>query len=1270
MKLDWSKIDNEKTFQNFVNHLFYLECPSSFGFIPFSPYRGKDGGWDGKYEGFYPSENLSGKFCIQAKFTRKNLNDAMPSLKEWATEELTKAKTNQVDHLRLATSADLRDEHLTQLHNLNEGHVKTFKAWHGHDLLMRAEREPFLVSHYFGGPTVPLFVPASFYFESNAKNAVGLEENIKGIKSIDDRLVELAEFLRRDEKKLFILHAPGGYGKSHFLRELPTQAASCEPDREIWFIRDGVRNFQEAFNDEIGARESANKKHKYLLVLDDADRASDVQDILMCVIKSGLDIKLVLALRTAGIFALNEIIDSVRARDLSQQARIPDWTDDELKALLHAKSGQNKVDQEDQIVRQFSNPFFIVRIGSNIKSKGTYDFQSTKNSILETLLNDSRKILKADNIRVEDLLLNLSLIAPINISDISTLAKLAQQVSCDERKLKELLEKLCSAGVLRKIGAILRFVPDMIGDIYLLQSMEQISEAARKQIFLYWLESHSKNIFCNLGATLRYGSADCLVPIASDVVSGWMQESSNYDEYDKRRILENLEEIYHLVPNEAVNLLWEFLKNPDLSTDGYGPLIVRLIHSDLDREEVVKIIEVLRAKVKQGTYDNYKPNTLVRESLTPLKNNIDKQIMPILGVIANSLKTDNPIVEFAKAALEEVLASAHEWSRSTYAAMEFGTRSLRVTDSVLQMRKRALEITKTMAEDARSGVRLAAVEIASQIGKSRTGLGSADVPLKDTIRNERQEMFSFIKDNDLIKHETDWVVLNAYEDLLFGWWARQEIDDDKVLPMLGQIAYSPEYRIFRYYSSRWDISEDVRDRLKSAPSEGRWPWVVDNIMQRKWNLAAEHFEKDAKLLNEKYADAKSVANFLCDLGKRVTVSSANAVFLRAWINENPDIFKEIRQNKSLWCLIPNIFKYTITYDLVQKFPDLAKTIIEEVLLTVPQDIEESKIAIDILSYDIPSLNKFEIIKSVAEKNLDELNLTIIQRLRFIGNKLGGDEVGRMVLEVLSHMSISAKAKSMDDISFIFHGKNAAYIDAFLAQTHEKLYEILVDDGKLDYHDFEIATHLIADIKELCAFLESRFQKQQDINKYSEYEAVPFDGIGILAKLVKSEDDYYFALLKAIDWDSKYVGIASFSVDKYFEQIASLKNSSDDLYLDKIKDRFKDKDLYSKLISCLSHLHLNRLSIDLFKDALQKCHEFGCEDLLINILRRKIYPEGGWTSSVGDVPPAFIERKEIFTELERTAPAGKLKSAVGDCIKGVVQMMEDHKREEENRFHSR
>lgn len=1270
MKLTWAKIDNEKTFQNLVNHLFFLECPSIFGFVPFSPYIGKDGGWDGKYEGYYSKEDLTGRFCIQAKYTKHNLNDAMPSLTQWAEEELEKAKTNQVDHLRLATCADLREEHITKIEALNKNRVKTFKLWHGHDLLMRIEREPFLRSYYFDSPAIPLFVPANIYFKDVERKLFDINVP-EGIKSIEDRIGEVVAFIKDDKKKIFVLHAFGGFGKSYFLKRFPQQAISSGLDREIWFIRDGVRKICDAIQDEIGVRDSVTEKHKYVFVLDDADRADDVKDLLNCIIKSGLDAKIVMTLRTAGLSAIEEAVDSVRSRDLTVYTSIPEWSDEELKSLLRVTAQKAQVDDENDIVQKYPNPFFIVEIGLNIKGRSDYDFQKIKQAILESLLNDAQKILSTSRDDIKALLFHLALITPINISDSHTLAKLSQKVNFSEKEIKTVLERLSNGGVLRAIGSVVRFIPDMIGDVYLLETMRAINEKSRREAFLYWLDTHAKNIFCNLGATLRYGEPDCLVPVVTDIVSGWISNVDKYDSYEKRQVLEHLEEICYLIPDKALDMLWAFINTPDLSTDAFGPIVVRLIRSDCERSKIINIIEGLRGKVKIGTYDNYKPNTLTRESVTPLRNNIEKKIMPILGIVENSFTGQSPMVEFSKAALQEVLASAHEWTHSTYESMQFGSRALKATDQVLMMRNKAIEIIKHMLLDERAEVRLAGIDVAEDIGRCHSGPGvSSDIPLKDKIGSERQEMLDFIDQNSLVAKETDRHVLSSYEDLLFSWWAHQDAPDEKTLLVLNQIGYDAEYRIIRYYTSRYDITDDIRNKLKTAPVENRWHWVVENIMQRKWHLKVDDFEKDAIALNIKYPNPENIVTFLDRLSKTVTISSANALFLRAWFKQNPEAFKRIRNEKEFWGKIPLIFKYTITYDLIQKYPEMAKPIIDEVLLTPHMATDEAKIAIDILSYDIPSLDKFGIIKAVAEKNIDDLNLTILERMRFIGDKIPAKAMAEIVTIVLSHLSPQVQFKSTDHIAFILHGKNKDYISDFLSITHDALHQTLLNSSKLDYHDFEIAFHLFTDIAGLLSFIEARLEREKAINKYSEYEAVPFHGIEFINKFVTTVDGYRLAINKVLDWDKKYDGIASYSVSKVFEQFISLRDASGTLYFDHVKAEFYNKDGFLKCLQCLFRLPLNKNNLGTFKDAVIKSGELGYEDEMIKLLRSKIYPEGGWSSSVGQVPPAFIEKKECFEELKNGAPAGKLSNALDECVRGSEQMIEEHKKEEENRFHSR
>jgi len=1270
MKLDWSKIDNEKKFQNLVNHLFFLECPSIYGFVPFSPYIGKDGGWDGKYEGRYPKESLEGLYCIQAKYTKHNLNDAMPSLAQWAEAELEKAKTNQVDHLRLATCADLREEHIAKIEALNKGRVKTFKIWHGHDLLMRIEREPFIRSYYFGSPAIPLFIPASIYFKEVERKLADI--NVPGgIKSIEDRVNEVVTFLNDAKRKIFVLHAFGGFGKSHFLKQFPRKAIDSGIDREIWFIKDGVRNVCDAIQDEIGVRDSSNEKHKYTFVLDDADRADDTKDIVNCIIKSGIDAKLIITLRTAGLSTLQEIIDSVRSRDLAVYTSIPEWSADELKALLRVTAQKDHVDDENEIVQKYPNPFFIVEIGLNIKGRSDYDFQKIKRAILESLLNDAQKILSVKRDDIIILLFHLALITPINISDGHTIAKLAQKANIAEQDMRKVLEKLSKGGVLRAIGSVVRFVPDMIGDVYLLETMQSLSESSRKEAFLYWLDMHAKNIFCNLGATLRYGDQDCLIPMVTDIVSGWINNVDKYDSYEKRRVLENLAEICYLIPDKALDMLWAFIDTPDLDTDAFGPIVVRLIRSDCERVKIVNIIEGLRRKVKLGTYDNYKPNTLTREAVTPLGKNIEKKIMPILNIIETSLNRSDPIVDFSKVALQEALASAHQWTHSTYESVQFGSLPLKETDQVLQMRNKAVEIVKMMLLDLRSEMRLAGIDVAEDIGRCRSGPGvSSDIPLKEKIVAERQEILDFIDQNGLVAKETDRHVLSAYEDLLFSWWARQDVPDEMSLALLGQFSYDSVYRIIRYYTSRWDITGDVRDRLKDAPTQERWPWVVDNIMQRKWHLTVDDFEKDAIALSKEYPTPEDIANFLDWLGKAVTVSSANALFLRAWFKQNPQAFKQIRNKKELWIKIPLIFKYTITYDLVHKYPEMAKAIIDEVLLTPQIPTDEAKIAIDILSYDIPSLDKPGIIKAVAEKNIDDLNLTILERMRFIGDKISAKFMAEIVLIVLTHLSAKAQSESTDYIAFILHGKSKEYIDDFLSITHDALYQTLVNSSELDYHDFEIAVHMFSDVAGILNFIEARLEREKTINKCSEYKAVPFHGIDFVDKFITTDDSYRLAIKKAIEWDKKYEGITSYSVSEVFEQFISLRNESGVLYFDHLKGEFYNKDGFPECLQCLLRLPLNKNNLDIFKETIEQSGKMGYENEMIKLLRRKIFPEGGWSSSAGQVPPAFIEKKECFEELRNISPPGKLRNALDDCTRNSEKMIEEHRKEEENRFHSR
>ena len=87
-----------------------------------------------------------------------------------------------------------------------------------------------------------MFVPPSIYFKDVERKLVDISVP-NGIKSIDDRIDELVQFLEDDTKKVFLLHAFGGFGKSHFLKIFPRRLIDSGINREIWFIKNGIGDY-------------------------------------------------------------------------------------------------------------------------------------------------------------------------------------------------------------------------------------------------------------------------------------------------------------------------------------------------------------------------------------------------------------------------------------------------------------------------------------------------------------------------------------------------------------------------------------------------------------------------------------------------------------------------------------------------------------------------------------------------------------------------------------------------------------------------------------------------------------------------------------------------------------------------------------------------------------------------------------------------------------------------------------------------------------------
>jgi len=942
---EWSKIDNEKTFQRLINHLFALECNSP-GFIPSSPYIGADGGWDGYYDGYYPLEDKGGIWSIQSKWTSKNFKEATKSLHTEIKEELKKARINGVDHLRIVTNAELKVGQVKKLEKMGDNEPFTLRVWHREELNRRIELQPYLKYYFFGSPQYPKFVPWNIYFDEVEKYLLPVEAT--KIDRFKYYLNEAEKFVLLETKNILLIHSPGGYGKSHLLREIAQRVHQIDSGRQPWMARAGIRTMGDALQEEIVSG------RKYLLILDDADRyLEEVKPLLSFIRYCNDSIKVILAFRTSGLNYIQEIIRTLRCEELYGEMEISNWSKNDLIQLLRIATGQEKVEDEEGIAAIYANPFLIVWIAMQIKKEPILDFKIVKEKLTNDIEFEAKSCLDGiiPSQKIENFLMNLASIVPFSKEDNQTINTLKQQFDLDSDIIKEAVENLKNAGVLRTIGYSLRFNPDMKGDVYLAYKLDQASNSEWiKRIIQTWVPIFPEKLFINLGASGGYATSNSLKKVLSEIINSWIGSAERTPESVRRERLSFLTKIAHLVPEESLNLMHTYLssRNPLpssnkkvpyalnilTSSDDYSPIILALIGVLSIREKVIEIIEMIDAKNMEGRYNNYKPEALIERFVSPLYN-IPSLIMFTLCIFSKWLdKPNKSRSKLVSLALSEVLAGSHQYIESTINGMTIGEKVMKDTLQISKVRDMALDILKKMIHHPLLEIQLLGIQVAEKIGVTSMGRPREEkLPLSDRIAFEHEMVVSELW--KLVSLETDFQLLSAIEDLFLKWWAQKTPGTNKVDTYLRKFPREPEYIVFRYFASPDYAIENFDLIEKQAPKENRYKWLIDNFMFRDY--VPEDFQALAEFLNKKYNTENKVVAFLIGLDEKVSRYKhwGNPPIIPCWAKLSPKLFLSIRGNNELWKKVPQRFKREIDLSLGKIDERIIAKLWSEILSKLP-----------------------------------------------------------------------------------------------------------------------------------------------------------------------------------------------------------------------------------------------------------------------------------------------------------------------------------------------
>lgn len=1286
--INWSKIADDKNFQRLINYLFALECNSP-GFIPSDPYIGPDGGWDGYYKGYYPRDKKGGVYSIQSKWTKKTLNEAYKYLKGEVKEELVNAKSNNVEHLRIATNAKLRIEHVLNLETLNEGEVKTLAVWHREDLTLRIEQQPFLRHFFFGDPQHPALVPWDEYFcrlEPDLTSFPSTE-----IVSFKGYIGRFRRFLLSDERYLLLVHAPAGYGKSHLLRDIAKDSHKIDSTRQPWLIRAGYRQIEDAINDEI------IHGRKYLLILDDADRNLDAVRSLLAFLRAGsVDIKLIFSFRSSAVYLLQKIVRESKCSEILEEIKIAGWSKDELIRLLRLTVGAEKVKDEELIVATYPNPYIIVWIGNQLKRRTVSDFSRVKNKFIEDIIYDARRCLDEimDN-RVENLLFTIACIIPFSVEDKGLLEKLGSDFDIDVELMKEAINRLVEAGVLRRVGRTIRFSPDMKGDLYLSYKLKDFERDSLRRLVLEWIPICAENIFINIGSASRYGEANIIKEILVECLDRWLDEAGKTSGSERKEIMKWVQKITYIVPEKVMNLLSVYLEIPEaverepvyevaglnritLNTDDYGPVIYELMKVTSIRKNLLDIIERIASLKINGTYGNYKALSLIRECVSPLRNSIEN-ISLTLDAIGKWLDEPNDVrISLVKSALSEVLAGTHHFERSLLRKFEFGEKVLPKHPKIMEMRNKALGILKQMIRHNLLDVKLGALEVAEDIGTRIMGsVAGEDVPLFEKFREERKEIVQEI--GKLIGPTTDFKLLNRIENLFVRWWAQETPGTEDVAKLLRSVPRPPEYIIFSYFASREYIIEDFCTLEAEAPSRDRWGWFVKKVMSKKWEMKPEDFAKPVEELNKKYEQESEITKFLCDLDRKISSYEyyAQPLFLTYWVKINPEIFKKIRGKNESWREIPESFKGEIDIGLSEIDKSHIKRIAKELLSALPDiSLQELRVFLWLIGKYAPKLQRKNWIEKLTKPR--PYWKKWVKRLLKNGNSqirsilVGSfpaifkatEDIGTILDSVIYILSKEKKLTDLliDNLASLIHelGREMERIRSKREKLCTKLLELLKDHPFLSWDAEEILNWAIEDVEKMLAFISYRFEKSEKIGYTREFKTIPFGGIRYLERKIKTFQDYLSLIQKVIQWYESDIFLRQFDLKYLMKPVALQRDKeTNEFYLIKYIKILLQKNSVEEALICGRFLPLTQDTMDMFIEISEKGVGSNlCEDVK-SLLFSKTSPEGGYSCSLGEAPPALVEIRNIFEEMSKKVPPGILKNLIHNCSEEVKGDIENH-----------
>ncbi|MGD9623989.1 MAG: SMEK domain-containing protein [Arcobacter sp.] len=711
-----------------------------------------------------------------------------------------------------------------------------------------------------------------------------------------------SEFINfiQSKNKILEVFAVGGNGKSHLLKYLGNIETEYIP-----------LIFTKQINIEEDLKKLDSSK-KYLLIFDDIDRYLEQNTLLnlLAYITQNPNTKLVLSFRTASKEVLKNFYRRFSFLDI-QELEIT-WEVKEIYSLIKTLQPDIKDGDISKLAHTFNNnPYLITQaIKGDIKSIQGFSkkiIDDAKNALIDFNLSDRE---------IKDLLFNLSLLTPISKNNIA-------------ENYKNIINKLVEKKILRELTSKYRFNPDIIGDLYLSEYVDN-NKSDFEKIVEDNLQNFSDTVFTNLSYALVYNKNNSLQSFIKSIINKWISKS----EYTNRNLALVNKIVYfapkesfiflekatkYLIPKETNNIpksgIQEFVTTIAMDTSTYNsdndainlesiePIISKLISAlknnvpteSLTIEHIIKYLTSnVVLSLPKPYYDNQTLESIFKKLVSPLDTVNFSVIIESLEIIEKWIDEtkiiDRKIYLLSKV-IDSLLSATFDDTRSNGVSITWGQQVLNLKHKeIIKIIEKAKFILFKMLTNKNLNILAQAIESIDDIGGHRL----------DSLSKETQKFYEDIRKEALIKcidivQGNNFNIYSKLESIAINTLnfhnSRKE-----ALVLLEAIQRNDEYIIYQQIKGADFIIYDFQEFKENLPKEQNKvkDWIFDNIYDKRNTNLSDKDKQIIERLAKKYNNYSEFINF-CNILDISGWNSRNILIqvLDCWYSKNSTLLTEI-----------------------------------------------------------------------------------------------------------------------------------------------------------------------------------------------------------------------------------------------------------------------------------------------------------------------------------------------------------------------------------------